>query len=60
MPESSSVLCQVSSGLNIGLARGAIGPQPGERGLVHLADRANTGLPIVRLTGDAATIAGSS
>jgi hypothetical protein len=31
-----------------------------ERGLVYLADRANTGLHIVRLTGDAARIAGGS
>src|SRR5262245_19020939 len=31
-----------------------------ERGLIYLADRANTGLHIVRLTGEAAKIAGGS
>ena len=31
-----------------------------ERGLVYLADRANTGLHIVRLTGEAAKIAGGN
>jgi hypothetical protein len=31
-----------------------------ERGLIYLADRANTGLHIVRLTGDAARIIGSN
>ena len=31
-----------------------------ERGLVYLADRANTGLHIVRLTGDAAKITGGN
>ena len=31
-----------------------------ERGLIYLADRASTGLHIVRLTGDAAKIAGGN
>jgi hypothetical protein len=31
-----------------------------ERGFVYLADRANTGLHIVKLTGEAARIAGSN